>query len=192
MKKKYIVSFSGGKDSTAMLLKMLENKEPIHSVLYFDTEREFPEIKEHIEQIKYLPIKFVTVRHWAGFDFLQQRYGKAHGSGGWCVAAKRDCCNKYMRLMLKDNPRLIECIGFSYDEKNRAKNIDKKWSVRFPLIEYKMTGKDALLYCKKKGYLFGGIYDWMPSQRVSCYDCPKKRKSDFEAIKKYHPELINV
>ena len=187
----YIVSFSGGKDSTAMLLMMLERGEKIHSVMSFDTERDFPEIEKHtLKLIKDTGVKFQKIRHWAGFDFLQERYGKAHGSGGWCTAAKRDCCNKYVRLIKKDNPDIIECIGFSADEKKRADKMNKKWKVRFPLIEWGITEKQALHYCYSKGYDFGGIYTWMPSKRVSCYDCPKQSKGDWAAIEKHHPELI--
>lgn len=189
----FIPSVSFGKDSTAMLLMMLERGEKIHSALWFDTEREFPEILEHKDRlIKDTGIKLMTVRHWAGFDFLQSRYGDAHSSGGWCTAAKRDCCNKYMRLMLKDNPELVECIGFSADEEHRAERTtkSKKWKVRYPLIEWGVTEADALQYCYSKGYDFGGIYDWMPSKRVSCYDCPKQSKADWAAIAEHHGELI--
>jgi len=191
--KKYIVSFSGGKDSTAMLHMILERGLDIHSVMWFDTERDFPEIVDHIEQVKKRTgIKFVRLRHWIGFDFLQERFGDAHKSGGWCTAAKRDCCNRYMRLMKKDNPDIIECIGFSVNESKRAngKTIKSKpWPVRYPLIEWNITEEEALQYCYSLGYDFGGIYDWMPSKRVSCYDCPKQSKADWEAIKIHRPEL---
>jgi len=191
-----IVSFSGGKDSTSMLLMMLEKKEVIHSVLYFDTEREFPEIQEHIKTvISNTGVNFQTVRHWIGFDFLENRYGRPHPSGGWCTSAKRENCNKYVRLMIKDNPNIIECIGYSADEQKRAdkmlKSKKKKWPVRFPLIEWGITEKMALEYCYDNKYFFDGIYDWMPSGRVSCYDCPKQTKADWEAIEKHHPELLN-
>lgn len=186
-----VVSFSGGKDSTAMLLMMLERNETVHSVLWFDTERDFPEILDHMETIKKnTGVKFQTIRHWAGFDFLEQRNGAAHKSGGWCTAAKRDCCNKYMRLVLKDHPEAKECIGFALDEQRRAVKINKPWPVRFPLIEFGVTEEDALKYCTSKGYTFGGIYDWMPSKRVSCYDCPKQSKADWCAIEQHHPELL--
>jgi 3'-phosphoadenosine 5'-phosphosulfate sulfotransferase (PAPS reductase)/FAD synthetase len=191
---KNIISFSGGKDSMAMLLLMIEKNEPIHSVVYFDTEREFPEIKTHIKKVvsalNSAAVKLQTVRHWAGFDFLEARYGRPHPSGGWCAGAKIKGLNRYMRLMLKDNPDIVECIGFSADEQKRADRIAKKWPVRFPLIERGITEKMALEYCYDNGYFFSGIYGWMPSKRVSCYDCPKQSKKDWEAIKKHHPELI--
>jgi len=37
MKPNNIVAFSGGKDSTAMLFKMLEHGEKIHSACFFNT-----------------------------------------------------------------------------------------------------------------------------------------------------------
>ena len=174
-----------------MLLMMIERNKPIHSVLYFDTEREFPEIRNHMKKlIADTGINVQMVRHWAGFDFLEKRYGRPHPSGGWCTAAKRDCCNKYIRLIRKDNPDIVECIGYSADEEKRAKKINKKWPVRFPLIKWGITEADALRYCYDKGYDFGGIYDWMPSKRVSCYNCPKQSQADWDAIKEHHPEFI--
>jgi len=174
------------------MLMMIERQESIHSVLYFDTEREFPEIIKHREKLitDLTEIEFVKVRHYLGFDFLEKRYGRPHPSGGWCTARKTSECNKYVRLILNDNPNVIECIGFSADEEKRANKIQKKWPVRFPLIEWGITEDDALQYCYDKGYDFGGIYEWMPSKRVSCYDCPKQTPADWEAIKKWHPELL--
>lgn len=189
-----IISMSFGKDSTAMLLKMIERKESIHSILWFDTERDFTEILKHAQKlIRNTGIDLITVRDYIGFNFWEKRYGKAHPSGGWCTALKRNACNKYIRLMLKDNPNMIECIGYTTDELKRAEKTTKakKWNVRYPLIEYRMSEKDCLEYCYSKGYDFGNIYNWMPSQRVSCYDCPKQSKADWIAIKKYHPELFN-
>jgi len=178
-----------------MLLMMLERKEPIHSVYMFDTEREFPEIIEHIKQVEAnTGIKIQRIRDYLGFDFWENRYKKPKSSGGWCTANKRDNCNKYVRLMLSDlDGNGNECIGFSADEKHRAEGdtlLDKKkWPLRFPLIEWNISELDALDYCYSKGYDFNGIYKWMPSKRVSCYDCPKQSQSDWEAIMEYHPEL---
>ena len=44
---KYIVSLSGGKDSTAMLLRLLEEKRPVDLILYCDTGLEFPQMYDH-------------------------------------------------------------------------------------------------------------------------------------------------
>ncbi len=47
-----VVSFSGGKDSTAMLLKMIEEKIDIDCVLFCDTGLEFPQMYEHIDKVE--------------------------------------------------------------------------------------------------------------------------------------------
>ena len=47
-----IINLSGGKDSTAMLHWMLEKGEDIHSVVFFDTGWEFPEMYDHLDQIE--------------------------------------------------------------------------------------------------------------------------------------------
>lgn len=49
---KHIVSFSGGKDSTAMLLRMLEENMQVDEIIYCDTYKEFPQMYKHIEKIK--------------------------------------------------------------------------------------------------------------------------------------------
>ncbi len=46
---KHIVSFSGGKDSTAMLLMVIEYGMQIDDIIFCDTGKEFPEMYEHIK-----------------------------------------------------------------------------------------------------------------------------------------------
>ena len=48
----HIVSFSGGKDSTAMLLMMLEKNMPIDEIIFCDTGKEFTQMYEHIEKVQ--------------------------------------------------------------------------------------------------------------------------------------------
>lgn len=48
-KPNYVISLSGGKDSTAMAHMMLERGDKIHSVVFFDTGWEFPAMHEHIK-----------------------------------------------------------------------------------------------------------------------------------------------
>ena len=53
MKEQYhLVSFSGGKDSTAMLLGMLERDMKIDCILFCDTGLEFPAMYDHIAKVE--------------------------------------------------------------------------------------------------------------------------------------------
>ena len=74
----HAVSLSGGKDSTAMLLLMIERDMPINMVLSADTGMEFPEMYEHLAKLdehlfRERGIHITTLRHPKGFEY--QQYG---------------------------------------------------------------------------------------------------------------------
>ena len=45
---KYILSFSGGKDSTYLLLELIRRDYPLDEVRFFDTGWEYPAMYDHI------------------------------------------------------------------------------------------------------------------------------------------------
>ena len=183
-----VASFSGGKDSTAMLHLLAETGQQANEIIFYETGWEFPQIFDHIESVENkLNIKIVRLRYYRHYDELLTRYGRPHGSGGWCVARKTDTCNKFIRAIKAD----VEYIGFAYDEQRRAERLisgkRRKWEVKFPLIEAHMTQKDCLEYCYALGYDFGGLYNHF--NRVSCFYCPKAEKTRKDTLQEYYPEL---
>ena len=71
MEKYHVVSLSGGKDSTAMLLLMIELGYPIDAVLFADTGMEFPEMYNHLQAVdnylyKERGIHITVLRHQQG------------------------------------------------------------------------------------------------------------------------------
>ena len=61
----HVVSLSGGKDSTAMLLRMLEEGMPVDIILFCDTGMEFPGLYNHIDQLeKYIGRPAKHIRSW--------------------------------------------------------------------------------------------------------------------------------
>jgi len=112
----------------------------------------------------------------------------AHGRGWptaqrrWCTSLKIVALNNYYRNV--ENP--VSCIGYAFDELDRS--CSKIYNgARFPLIEYKMVEQDALEYCKKLGFDWGGLYD--ERKRLSCYCCPLQRKNSIYMLRKDHPDL---
>ena len=70
---KYVVSLSGGKDSTAMLLRLLEEKRPVDLILFCDTGLEFPQMYEHLARLEaYIgrPITRLKAEHDFEYYFL--------------------------------------------------------------------------------------------------------------------------
>ncbi len=71
----HAVSLSGGKDSTAMLLLMIERNMPIDMVLSADTGMEFPEMYDHLAKLdehlyRERGLHITTLRHPMGFEYL--------------------------------------------------------------------------------------------------------------------------
>lgn len=71
--KKYIVSLSGGKDSTAMLLRLIEENRPVDLILFCDTGLEFPQMYDHLRQLEeYIqrPITILKAEHSFEYYFF--------------------------------------------------------------------------------------------------------------------------
>ena len=196
MKKKYVVNFSGGKDSTAMLFKLIELGKPIDSIIFADTGLEFPEMYKHIEKVQKMiyPLKIDIVRSEFSFWEKVKRKGFPHANHRWCsTELKVQPIRKFLREKFGFHRYfMVEYIGYAVGEEKRAfKKKSKSNSYRkyeFPLIDLDMTEKDALNYCYKLGFGWGGLYEKM--DRVSCWICPFQNKRDVEVLKTYYPEYL--
>lgn len=195
---KHIVSFSGGKDSTAMLLRMLEEKMPIDEIIYCDTGKDFPEMYKHIKQVdEYIytnyAMQITTLKAEKSFDYYMFDHVKTRGKNkgkkgyGWATMRARWCTtllkNNVIDNYLKDykDEGYIEYVGIAYDETKRMK--DKK----YPLVEWKMTEKDCLQYCYDRGFDWDGLYEHF--DRLSCWCCPLKNQKELKILYIHHPKL---
>ena len=183
-----VVALSGGKDSTAMLHLMIERGEPIHKVYAFVCDWDFPQMHDHFKQIENnTGLHIEKICHYRRFDDLLRYYGWPKSSGGWCTACKRDAAIKYERAVKTD----VVCIGFTTDEKQRATRpsiqAKRKWTVRYPLIEWGISEAQALQYCYDLGYTWEGLYQTF--NRVSCFCCPKAGKRRIAILQEKFPSL---
>jgi len=107
-----VVAFSGGKDSTAMLHMMLSRHEPIHSVVFFDTGWEFPEMNSHIAAVeRKTGISILRLQPEHSFDYWLLRRpvvarkgpkkGQVHRIGyGWPSLHRRWCTREKINLLI--------------------------------------------------------------------------------------------
>lgn len=196
---KHIVSFSGGKDSTAMLLKMVELKMPIDEIRFFDAGTwDYPHLADHINKVeKYIKIPIHRMKFKYTYDelFYHPKNSKipysAKGGFGWPVWNHRWCTGKKMETLRQGLTRknTIEYVGIALDEMQRAqtRSAAKKMPRRFPLIELSMTERDCLNYCYSKGFRFSDHYNYFA--RLSCWCCPFRSISDLKNLWQYFPSL---
>ena len=194
---KYVVSLSGGKDSTAMLLRLLEEKCPVDLILFCDTGLEFPQMYEHLARLEaYIGRPIIRLKAEYDFEYyflhytpkqknpaLEQYSGMSWAGprNRWCTGIlKTRVVDAYLKELRKDHT-VIEYVGIAADEPKRIK--DKT----YPLAEWGMTEKDCLVYCYERGFDWGGLYEIF--HRVSCWCCPLQSLDELRKLHRYFPDL---
>lgn len=192
---KKIASLSGGKDSVAMVLKLIETHRQLDEVVFYDTQMEFKSVYRGIERMKGIceesGIKFTILRanNSVWFDMLVKPintrdksdkfgYSWCGGSCRWGTTFKTQAISRYFK-----GQEYEEYVGIAFDEKERAKNKI------YPLIEWEMTEQQCLSYCYSKGWEWNedGIELYSVLDRVSCWCCRNKNLKELKAIWKYLP-----
>jgi hypothetical protein len=54
-------------------------------------------------------------------------------------------------------------------------------------VEWGVTEADALAYCEKRGFTWGGLYRFF--DRVSCFCCPLQSLHDLRTLRRHFPDL---
>ena len=199
---KYIASVSFGKDSLAMLLRLIEENKPLDEVVFYDTGMEFeciynlrnkilPLLKAH--NIKYTELKPKETFLYTMFEKPVKKRNGAIGKGySWCGGRCRWGTTEKLKAIEKHCKGNYEYVGIAYDEQNRLSK-ERKGNKLFPLPEWKMTEKDCLEYCYNKGYNWNedGIELYSILDRVSCWCCCNKNLKELENYYKYLPKYWN-
>lgn len=206
----HIVSWSGGKDSTATVILAHEHNLPIDliliSLVWFDKKRGiYGEYPEHIEWIfntaipKFNEWGYRVEALQSDYDYISnfysviyrskipERNGKLRGwlLSGLCVMnpEKISSLKKRKRQFGKD---IKEYIGIAVDEPVRLERMHKKPNSVSLLEEYGYTESMALEKCKEYG-LLSPLYEM--SSRGGCWFCPNQKISGFAYLKVNHPDL---
>ncbi len=206
----HVASISGGKDSTAMLILMIEQNMPIDLVITADTGMEFPEMYDHLNKVdEYLfrerGIHIATVRHPHGFEWLmfeepkkkasciekRKEHGIAPYGNGWPGIRVRWCTGQLKVHLVeselnrrKQGRSVVQYVGIAADEAWRYKTNGNK---RYPLVAWGITEADALQICYDRGFDFGGLYEIYA--RCSCWCCPFQRIDGLRQMRIHHPAL---
>jgi len=206
----YLVSLSGGKDSTAMLLRMLEEGMQIDCILFCDTGLEFPEMYMHLNQLEQdIGREITRVRSNYSFEYLMfdkpvarkgkslftQKYGANYTGYGWagpgvrwCTAQLKDVPKEAFLRTLRKEYTVIEYVGLAADELYRLeRKSNQNPNHRHPLVDWGMTEQDCLQYCYDRGYTWSGLYEHF--KRVSCWCCPLQTLNELRQLYRFYPDL---
>lgn len=200
--KKYIASVSFGKDSLAMLLKLIEENFPLDEVVFYDTGMEFqciynirdkiiPLLEEH--NIKFVELKPKEPFEYTMFDKpVKKRNGEMSKGYSWCGGRCRWGTTEKLKAIEKYAKDCYEYVGIATDEPLRL-NKERKGNKLFPLAEWNMTEKDCLKYCYDKGFnwLEDDIELYSILDRVSCWCCCNKNLKELKNYYKYLPKYWN-
>ena len=204
---KYLASVSFGKDSLAMLLRLIEEKYPLDFVMFYDTGMEFDSIYNIKSQIKdtlyNLNIKYIESypKNPFLYDMIERPVSSKtkgdHFGYGWCGGLCRWGTSEKIKAIKKFkeslNDQVIDYVGIASDEPKRFNKAKQEGKV-LPLVEWNMTEKDCLEYCRERGYnwheqgAYGEIDLYDILHRVSCWCCCNKNLRELRNIKKYLPE----
>jgi 3'-phosphoadenosine 5'-phosphosulfate sulfotransferase (PAPS reductase)/FAD synthetase len=194
----YVCNFSGGKDSTAMLLKLIEEDYPIDEILFVDTTKEFPEILDNVDMVAQMIKPLKITRLTLEFDYFLSDViltrGKNKGKAGygwpdftqrWCTTHKVRCIDDHLGDRRHTAYRYV---GLGADEQKRVDRGRAKYpKLLYPLYDWGMTEQDCLDYCYDRGLDWGGLYEKF--SRVSCFCCPLQRIGELKTLYIDFPEL---
>lgn len=162
----WVLSLSGGKDSTALGLEWLKRHQqdpvtyPLHEVIYCDTGMEFPAMVEHINRLEQIftgaGIKFTRLKSEKSFEYLMFEYqpkkknpelqhlkGKSWPTSKvrWCTGElKQKIVSRYFKQLRKQKT-VIQLVALAADEKYRLERKNNQDPIRLILIIPKANWK---------------------------------------------------
>lgn len=186
----HIVSFSGGKDSTAMLLRMIELNYPIDRIVFADTKYEFPGMIEYIKKIEdyiNMPIEILrTEQNFEDWFYGKWTRGKKEGQIRGFPKVLEPCYwsreSKFKELN-KIGKGNYNYIGIAVDE---PKRIREKDGYIYPLVDWGWTEEKCLEYLKEKD-LLNPLYEKF--SRLGCWWCPKQSIKSLRVLYNDYPKL---
>ena len=185
MEIKEFVSFSGGKDSTALALY-----KPSAIPIFADTGAEFPEIYQHIrkfESVTNRKVIRVSNEDYTLLEYMKfSKFMPGHRARYCTPDFKINPINEY----LSQNLPAVLHIALRADESHRIGNLTDMdgLEISYPFQDDGIDIDGVLKICNNYGLLpHYPIY----MARGGCINCFYKRKSEVIAMKYFVPEILD-
>jgi phosphoadenosine phosphosulfate reductase len=185
------VSFSGGKDSLATLLLVLEaDLKP--DILFIDTGLEFGETVDHVKAVS-KEFNLPLVEEKAGDSFWEQldTFGPPAKDYRWCCKTCK--LGPAARLIKERYPDgVLSFIGQRRYESEQRAAKKKVWKNPWVPLQIgaspiqNWTSLHIWLYLFKKGVVYNPWYE-NGLERIGCWLCPSSDLAEIEAVKAKMP-----
>lgn len=171
---KHVVGLSGGKDSTAMALLLVEREPREYEFICNETGNELPEMVDHWKKLEdMLGSQIIRVRH--SRDLIEEiRHQKMLPSvfARWCTRIlKIEPTIAYMDS-LPDGSTLY--VGLRADEEPRRGIYSEDMVIDFPLRRHNMGEDDVWAYLARRGVDI--------PKRTDCAMCPYQRLGEWRDL----------
>ena len=200
----YVASLSCGKDSLAMVLRLMEEQKPLTKCVFYDTGVEFEAIYNNLEKIhpilkeygcelvvlepkQHFLLSMLAKPVCKGKENEHYGYDWCGGRARWGTEHKMATINTYLKTL----GVYKQYVGIAVDEPQRAR-FDNE--TIYPLIAWNMTEADCLEFCKVRGWNWRerdiDLYDIL--DRVSCWCCANKNMKELKNMYLFLPEYWDL
>lgn len=185
---KYVVSYGGGVNSTALIVFIVKNKLPLDHVVFSDTGDEMPGTYEYLDVMgKYLkrrniPFDIVMNRRKESLsDTCLRREVIPSQVWRWCTRDfKVTPIHAFYRKL---ESHIYQYMGIDYGEIHRMKpaRVDYVTNL-YPLIDYKINREECIKLIKNARLPI--------PEKSGCYFCPYNNMARWGEIHEKHPDLF--
>ena len=171
------VAFSGGKDSTALALRLGELGADF-SLLFTPTGNELPDLREHIDRVVAMTGRSLVEPPNRSLDFWI-RYHEAlpNDRMRWCTRQiKIEPCLAFLR----SQPGAVLYVGLRADEEERRGIYSATVDTQFPMREWGWGLAEVQKYLRQRGVS-------VPA-RTDCAVCYGQRIEEWWNLWRQHPE----
>lgn len=203
----HVVAFGGGVDSTAMVIGLIERKQPIDLILFADTGGERPDTYGHIkafndwlEQRGYPRIVTVMKMKNGQPYTLEQDCLDHNGLPSIAYGFKR--CSDHFKIRPQNSylrqwqpaidtwergEKVVKYIGYDAGETRRKENadckVDTKYDYSYPLIDWGWEREECIDAIKAAGLSL--------PPKSACFFCPSSRPKEIIELSEKHPDLMD-
>ncbi len=179
---KNILAFSGGKDSTALALRLAETGEPFE-LFFTPTFREMPETIDHIARVRDLTGRPLVIRRsdLTLDELIRAQNALPNNRQRWCTRiTKIEPCKAYLLA----NPGSTLLVGLRADEEEREGMWGEFAQYRYPMREWGWGIDEVYAYLDARGVVV--------PDRTDCDYCYDQRLSEWWRLWRDRPDRCRV